>query len=236
MKIYFGLPSHNGQIHADLIGAFIKSSLKGLAHKFNVQSYSALCYNFNKLFCNALNERTSGITHFLLLHADLVPQDFGWLDKMADIMEREKADILSVIAPIKNNTGITSTALDEPVEGNYDHTFRPRRLTLHELHKDYPKTFTHPKLLVNTGCMLVDLRKDWVEKIWFRFEDGILRNTKGQFIPTVAPEDWLFSRDAKALGAKIVATREIEVIHHGARGFPNSSGWGDWKKDRLESE
>jgi hypothetical protein len=139
-----------------------------------------------------------------MLHADVVPEDL-WLDKMLAIMEDKKADVLSAVIPIKSPDGMTSTAIES------DDPWLPRRLNMAEVY-ERARTFTDPGLLVNSGLMLVDIRSAWVDRIFFRFEDKI-QESDGEFKARVVSEDWLFSRDARKLGAKIYATTEVLVNH-----------------------
>jgi GT2 family glycosyltransferase len=151
---------------------------------------------------------------------------------MVRLLQEHKADVLSVVIPIKNEKGLTSTALDVGI-GDEDSHWRVKRLTLTEIYNDYEPTFTHEKLLVNTGLMLVDLRKPWVENVWFAFEDKIIPDPKvpGNFKAVGVSEDWFFSRRARELGAKLYATREISVLHSGTNEFSNASAWGSLGED-----
>jgi hypothetical protein len=196
------------------------------------KSYSALTRNFNELWCAALNEREKGVTHFMMLHDDIAPEPW-FADTMMDIMTSNNADVVSVIVPIKDHTGYTSTALDAPPFAGAD-PWRVTRLTMHEVYNDYPATFTRHNLLINTGCMLVDIRKPWVEQVRFRFEDKIVKRN-GKFYAENMPEDWLFSQDALKLGAKLYATRVVKVNHVGQIKFSNALTWGTEKSDHDSS-
>lgn len=201
--------------------AFASASKRGLLATYSANSFSLLANNFNRLYCAALNLRSAGMTHFAMLHDDILPEHF-WLDKLMDQMNETRADVLSVVSPIKTKQGLTSTALDTD-------KYRPRRLTLKEIHKDYPETFTSDDLLLNTGCMLIDIRRPFADKVWFTIDDEIVC-TEGRFEPLVVPEDWNFSRMAKAHGAKLFATRSVKIRHQGFNDFPNSS-WGTAETD-----
>ncbi len=222
-SVFLGIPVYNGNILEGHINAIFKGGQKMPVGKLQIRGYSCLTNNFNHLLCGALNERKNGITHFALLHSDIIPCD-GWLDILYKGMQETKADIISAIVPIKDGRGLTSTALDTDL-------WRPRRLTLHEVHNDYPKTFTQDDLLLNTGCMLVDIRNEWIEGIRFRFEDRI-EKINGNFVADIQPEDWLFSRDAKKLGARLAATSEVRVDHIGTHRFSNDKAWGSWLRDK----
>lgn len=227
-KVFLGIPTYNGQVREELPGVILMASLSGLIDKLRVQGLSATTYNFNQLYAKALNSRKDGITHFCMLHADITPEN-SFVDKLLELMEKHEADVMSAIVPIKDSRGLTSTALYESVKGS-DPNFRPRRLTMHEVYNNYPPTFTDEKLLVNTGCMLVDIRKPWAEKVCFKFFDNIIERN-GTFVPVFTPEDWLFSKEARALGAKLFATREVKVTHYGNGHFSNTSAWGSLKVD-----
>lgn len=219
-QVFVGIPSYGNQIHEGILGAFVKASENQVA-SVCCASYSILTRNFNILLCGALNMRNVGVTHFLLWHADIVPTTDFFIDKMLDLMNKKQADVLSVIIPIKEKTGFTSTAMET------DDPWTFKRLTMTEVFdKRCNATFTDPKLVVNSGLMLVDLRKPWVENICFDFEERIYRDENGTFKAGGVSEDWLFSRRAKALGAKLYATREIQAVHMGAHGFTNYAAWG----------
>ena len=112
---------------------------------------SLLAHGFNTLWAHALALRPQGLTHFLMLHADIVPVDVGWLNQLHQEMIRVGAQVLSVVVPYKGPQGLTTTAVDPPPV---------RRFTMKEIMAQ-PETFTHPDLLLNTGLMLVSLQEDW---------------------------------------------------------------------------
>lgn len=188
---------------------------------------SLLAHTFNQCWCFALNlRRQRTVTHFAMLHADIVPNNW-WLDVLLDEIERTGADMLSAIVPIKSRDGVTSTAIGDPRD-----SFQRRRLTMREVMK-LPKTFDvadcgfpDRALFVNTGCWICDFRKPWVEKIWFQIQDRITKNEEGLFVPEVAPEDWDFSRRVAEMGGKVMATRKVKLSHFGPRGHRNDHAWG----------
>lgn len=231
-KVFLGLPTSNLSINPDIVAAVLQCSPKQQLHGLRTHSYSCLPRNFNELLCAALNARKDGATHFCMLHSDIVPHDVGWLDVMCDEMERVEADILSAVIPLRASNGMTSTAFDEPCDGS-DPKWRPRRLSMSEVYNDCAETFTNPLLLVNTGLMLIDIRGDWVNDIWFQFEDRISRSPTGEFVALNVPEDWDFSRRARAMGAKIWATRKVAATHFGHMGFGNMFVYGK-PKDTLK--
>ena len=227
--VFIALPTYLARIeNSGLLFAMLRASEKHKLITSTVGS-SANCYAMNDLWNQALHRRGEGVTHFFMLHSDIVPENL-FIDKMVAVMEKTGADILSAVIPLKDEKGLTSTALDEPM-GDFPQKWRVKRLTMREV-CGYPETFTSETLLVNDGCMIVDLRKPWVEKVHFHFDDDIIEH-HGRRIPVCAPEDWNFSRDARALGASIWATREVYATHHGSTSFPNDRPWGVWETDTL---
>jgi hypothetical protein len=100
-----------------------------------------------------------------------------------------------------------------------------------------PETFSaadcgHPNdtLLVNTGCWIADLSKPWVRQFHFRTEDRIVHQD-GKARSEVMSEDWLFSRDIQKLGAKVLATRKIQLRHVGTANYTNFHAWGLLERD-----
>lgn len=224
-KVFIAVPTYDGKICFQLANSLFQCT-ETIGHKINYNQFSLLAYGFNKHWANALNDRKNGYTHFAMVHADCAPEAL-WLTKMMDIMERYSADVLSVCMPIKNNLGLSSTAIDTD-------PWHPSRFTFKQLDR-MVGTFTHPKLLINTGIMLVDMRKSWVEMINFRIEDGMQWN-EGTADAIATPEDWNFSRDARELGAKIFATTEVTAKHLGAADYPNWGSWGLWETDQAYGE
>ena len=59
-------------------------------------------------------------------------------------------------------------------------------------------------------------------------EPVIEKKDNGDLDFRVAPEDWNFSREAQALGAKVYATRKIALIHIGSHEY-RAKNVADWK-------
>lgn len=143
------------------------SPLKPRSMMRGVLRQSLLARGFNGFLCEALNRRLAGenITHFVMLHDDVTPED-GWVDKLVREQLKTDYELLSVVVPIKDGNGLTSTAVSDPHDD-----FQPwRRLTLHEV-LTLPETFDitniQPRppgsvLLVNTGCFVLDLTAPWL--------------------------------------------------------------------------
>jgi predicted O-methyltransferase YrrM len=231
--VFVGIPVYLNRIEdVGLLFSILHMTKDNFVGHGSVSS-SANCLGFNKLWIEALNLRPK-FTHFLMIHSDIVPFENHFLDKMVSIMEETGADILSAVSPIKDHNGFTSTALDEGV-GEIDQRWRVRRLTMHEIYAK-PPTWTDPNLLINTGLMLVDIRKPWVDKIHFHFDDDIIVDSKGRKRAVCFPEDWNFSRDARKLGASMYATREIKLRHVGPASYTNTEPWGTKLTDEELNE
>ena len=224
--IMLGIPTYKSDMTVGLLFPMLNMSKKHRVEVANSDT-SATCFSFNKLWIDAIALWEAGkISHFMMVHSDIVPENL-FVDKMMTIIERCNGDVLSAIVPIKNNAGLTSTAMDEPM-ADEDPRWRVRRVTMHEAHA-LPKTWTHDLVLLNTGLMLVKMG-EWCKNIHFHFDDDIILY-RGKRHPVCFPEDWNFSRDAKKLGAKLYATREVALTHIGNTGFPNYNAWGTLKTD-----
>lgn len=223
------VPSYKYAVDSRLLPKMWSIAAKTPFSYTNLDS-SATCMTFNIAWAQALDAYERGeVTHFAMWHSDIIPDDL-WLDKLAEIMDRESCDVVSAIVPIKDANGFTSTALDEPV-GDLDPEWRVRRLTMKEIHK-LPPTFTAPNLLLNTGLMLVDLSKEWTKDAYFTIRDKIFKH-HGRRVAAIVPEDWGLSRMARAGGAKLCATREVKVEHVGDWKFSNAAAWGSADTDFL---
>jgi hypothetical protein len=205
---------------------------------------SALTNNFNRLWATALVNAPAGVTHFAMLHGDVCPP-VGFLDTLWGIQELiPDCAVISAVIPLKTlaTPGLTSTAIGDP----NDTWHEKRRLTLTEIHEKLPETFEIADciaadlaapgdvLLVNTGCMLVDLRRSWVRataedgslRAFFTIRDRLLPMPNGQIEVQFEPEDWAFSRMAKAAGEKVYATRAVCPSHAGGHRYESAYAWG----------
>ena len=198
--------------------AVIQKHTKTANLKFDTFAGSLLPRNFNEGWCKVL--RDPSITHFLMIHSDITPMNYTWVDDLLSIMDATEADVVSVVSPIKDSRGLTSTAKDT-------HIFWPQRLTMKEI-KQLPETFEAE--LINTGFMLVDMRIQWIRELNPPFEliDKIMCDYEHNAypMPTCIPEDWGFSRKIREGGGKIVATRSVPIIHFGMQGYSNQEVWG----------
>ncbi len=92
-------------------------------------------------------------------------------------------------------------------------------------------------LLHNTGCFLVDLRKPVFRQAdaagdliaWFNFPTRVRREPRtGLWIANRESEDWFFSRQLHALGAKTRITRKVQLAHGHNPGCTNCEAWGEY--------
>jgi hypothetical protein len=225
-NVQISSPSYDGRISQGAMAGIMQATLNPeLKTLLRICDCSSLTRVFNTLWCQALNDRPN-ITHFAMIHDDIAPQP-GWLDCMMGIMEKKKCDVLSAIVPQKTTQGLTSTAWDLGT-GHY----AIKRMTIREAYK-MDVTVDDPNLLINTGLMLVDMRKPWVENICFRFEDDIIK-VDGKYQPVEISEDWYFSREARKLGAVLMATRAVDVKHMGRAAYVNTQPWGSLETDDVK--
>lgn len=193
-------------------------------------SRSLLANCFNMLLCTA---RENKADLFVMLHDDVVPEPDG-LVKLVEERAALGCDVLSAVVPIKNAEGMTSTAIGEPG----DEWARPRRLTMHEV-MALPETFgiddVEPGkiLLVNTGCMVIDLHAPWIDDFYFTIRDRIA-TINGRLVSQVIPEDWGMSRFVHERGGTLRATRKVRLRHIGVQLYPNDQAWGSKQTDEAE--
>jgi hypothetical protein len=203
---------------------------------------SVLPENFNGHLCSALNMREErGVTHFALLHGDVVPQT-GWFDILYDELCTSKADIISAVVPIKSIQGQTTTAIGERLpNGKPSHI----KLTMHDIYQ-LPPTFgiedtpwPDKALLVNTGCMAFALDSPWVIDFvhsgGFGFDTWIDEHD-GVFTSSALSEDWRMSLWAHEHGVRCMATRKVEVNHWGMHAFGNMTAWGNPERNAIKAE
>jgi hypothetical protein len=242
-RVFLALP-HNGTFVAAALPGIMGASVSGEHAVFaSTNQSSLLACNFNRLWAKALNQRAGrGLTHFAMHHADVSAPE-GWLDTLLGEMARHRADLLSVVVPIKDGRGLTTTGVFQRQGG-------VRRLTMREV-MVLPATFgredlsSHRQadgtgwpegpLVVNTGLWVCRLDLPQVERLCFRMEDGVARGPDGAFRAVCLSEDWRFSLEAQDLGLRVLATRAVPVKHFGPAGFTNDAAWGEWETDRGDS-
>jgi SAM-dependent methyltransferase len=194
---------------------------------------SLLACNMNSLWAQAktLVHRGNRIDYFAMLHDDIGCEDW-WLDKLIDELEASDLDILSVVSPIKDCRGLTSTAIAAPDGDPWSVT----RLTMDEVYR-LPPTFTSEdiggELLLNTGCWVCRFGVLGEYPFYFTINDEITFSEQHDcYVADVESEDWFFSRLCHKAGLKVGATRKISIFHEGATRYLNSQPWG---RDRFDS-
>lgn len=231
--IFVGIPTHDGR--TDVVG------LSALQHSMSERGdvwwlstgSSLLNFNCNRLFCDALNNRHKGVTHFLLMHSDIRPEN-GFITKMMDILTSRELDCLSVVMPIKDEDGLTSTSM---IVKTGENTARRERLTMKQV-KQLPPTFRYVEcaemigespdnvvMVANTGLMLLDLSKSWIEKLIFATNEKIVK-IDGKFYAHSEPEDWFFTRSLHQMGGRLAVTRAVNAQHMGLKAWSNQDVWG----------
>jgi hypothetical protein len=225
------IPTYDGKVNAQsLPGIFHASEHASMSLQINGGSLLALV--FNRLWCQALNERKkSNLTHFAMHHADIEAPP-GWLDSLLVEQQRVGADVLSVVIPIKDNRGITSTGIRDPEKGNVTRFTMKQIMEMPETFDISDTGFPGRWLMVNTGLWVCDFTRPWVEKVCFSILDATVQADDGTFKPQTLPEDWNFSGFCAREGLKVFATRKVPVTHHGNAGYDNQHAWGEWAYDR----
>lgn len=220
-KIHIGMPLHQALAHPAASGALNNPTDGRLGFTFqtDVTINSSLPDCFNRLFSNAIN---NGADYFCMIHGDVCPQP-GWFDPMFEDMQKTGADIISAVIPIRNFSGLTSTALDQ------ENIWTPRRMTLKEVYREEP-TFHKPNLLLNTGLMIIKLKTHiWKERFSFR-QIHRVSSYDGKWFPEFIPEDWDMSREIRSRGGLLFATRRVP-LYHGTPEYHNREPWGPMETD-----
>jgi hypothetical protein len=196
------------------------------------QISSLLAANMNTLWARARNmvHRGGRLDYFAMLHDDIGTEDW-WLDKLIDELEANDLDILGVVSPIKDQRGITSTAIDNKDGDPWDLV----RLTMDEVYK-LPPTFTSQDvggdLLLNTACWVCRFDKFSEWPFYFTINDEITYCPKrDEYVANVESEDWFFSRLCHKAGMKVGATRKIALFHEGNAKYINTQPWGSQRYD-----
>lgn len=231
-KVVVAMP-HYGPMEPAVAKAFYLNSSRACQVAHADCTASLLANSFNNLWLTALNMREQGFQYFAMLHADILPGN-GWVDTLHAELSRLNADIVSAVVPIKDGRGVTSTAIDDPAD-----PWEPlKRLTMREV-MQLPETFTAEdagfpghRLLLNTGCWIADMTRDWAEHVKFTIRDRILREG-GTVKAQTIPEDWSFSRQVQDQGGKVFATRKVELAHIGKAYYGNTQPWGAWHTDQA---
>lgn len=246
MEVFLTSPTHDGRIDYRTAERLYNSASQKYKVGVIINMSSALVWNMNQLYAMALNYRKQYPTlkWFAMCHSDIVPEKF-WIDKLIAEAEKHGADMVSAISPLKDASGIVSTAIEVPNCGRYPFM----RLTLRQCHHEsFPDTFDtagavdalinklpadlqvpqlaqfadNANLLINTGAMVLRMDREWNEELFFYNVDRIFINLKNEFEGMFEPEDWNFSRMVSQLG-KVMATRNVALQHVGNFQFDNQT-------------
>jgi len=240
-RIFLGMP-YSGPVDMRVAQAFWGANCKYAEVVHFANPCTALCRNFNIILATALSMCERGeITHLAMLHDDNLPAQ-GFLNVLWEEMVRTEADLISAVVAIKDDRGLTSTGIDDPMN-----TWEAgKRFTSKEI-MELPETFSKEDtgfpdrtLLVNTGCWLADIRKPFFRSTnnvnelvaYFTMKDRVV-NHNGTYKVEFESEDWFYSRRLDELGAKVVATRKPLITHLGDIGWPNDRVWGKWSEDQC---
>lgn len=187
-----------------------------------------------------MNESGAGFTHFAVVQDGIVPNDW-FLDVLMEDLLGNGLDMVSSVVPYANDTGCTTTAIDDPS----DRYCPTRRLTLNEVFR-LSEVFTatdcgypNHKMLLANECFVVDVTKPWYYDtdengdFKIRFSNGgRMRRLKDGRIWAMR-DDWGFSRDIQGQGAKVAATRRVVLTNDSDRfPYPNQAPWGEWDYDK----
>lgn len=234
-RIFLALPTRPGEN----VCWGLAATLPELTAKPRFWASSVTSANFNKLWCDALNERENGVTHFACAHSDVMPEGADpeagrkdWLSVLLEEMERSGADVVGAVIAMKDRRGLSSTGVLNPRTG------KGRKLSVGECLK-LPRTFDATDagipggcLLINTGLMVCKFDGAWEEKICFRQRDWVGKRD-GRWISNCWTEDWVFAHDVHKLGKMAVATTAVKVTHQGTFGYPNCTAWGTGEGELL---
>ena len=237
-KVLLALPRH-GQVEPEsAVAAFLTASMKPDVNQVScklIQS-SLLAFGFNQAMCEFMNDPI--YEYFAMLHADVAPIELGWLDTMRQQLDDHMADLIHVPCAIKDDRGLTSTAI-----GTVWDRWRVRRITTTELHA-LPTTFDISDvlrtlgitdqnycLLPNTGCMMFK-RGDWCKQFpGFTISDEIVQVTETSWAPRNEPEDWALGRWMAKAKLRVIGTRAVTTNHLGRASYGTHEPWGKWSTD-----
>jgi hypothetical protein len=224
-NVFVACPTHDGRIFFKTAEALYDQCSREHQLFISIGQTSLLNFNCNGLWAQALNmAHRHKMKWFAMLHSDVVPEHY-WLDKMISLAEQHDADMLSACVAIKDEGGDVSTALSNPANDHWSWMrLGPGALV------QLPETFSKEdlqklnidsncKLLVNTGCCIIRLNREWSPKVLFKSVDRMIINEQNQFQALADPEDWNISRQIDEHGGKVMATRAISCAHIGTKSY-----------------
>ena len=241
-KVLLCMPRASNSVDFDAAMAFFNSSAvdSPLDVLNNSPCTTALCCTFNIGWAIALERYERGECDFFAMQHDDVRPCVGYLDELHADLIASGADVLSAVVPIKDHRGLSSTAVDDTGD-----PWHPRRLTFKQLRKlpeiIYDEDVGGP-LLLNTGCWMVRLgpwaleeNLDGTFKFRFDTDNKIYRDPRtGKIRVGFIPEDWDASRQFRAAGLKLAASRRLVVGHYGGMNWSSGDVWG-WEHDEQNA-
>lgn len=233
-RVFLALP-RSGQVEPESrLSAYVTcTQSKQFQLGVDDEMSSALTLNFNTMWSKFLS---SYYQYFAMLHADVYPNG-PWIDILAECLRLHNGDIVHAVCAIKDERGLTSTAIGDPVD-----PWRPvRRISMQEV-VNLPPVFALEDLglllykgdrclLPNTGCMLIK-RGEWCNNFCFTVQNRIIC-TDGKYKAQFEPEDWNLGRYAHSKGLRVLGTTLVKTQHYGRAAFDNHTSWGNWKYDEA---
>lgn len=201
---------------------------------------SVLPTAFGECLCEALDMHDEDQCDLLVMvHGDVAPA-IGFVDMLHGLMWEHGAHIMSAVVPIKHQSGRTSTAFGKRGDRWKVH----RSVWLHD-RPSMPETFGQEVcgpdevLLVNTGCMMIDIRHPFWQTFCFQFHhrmvtDVSLGGKKKRRIDE-RTEDYEMSHDAYEAGLKVMATWKVPLTHEGGGSWSNQEMPAQYVSNTKES-
>jgi hypothetical protein len=140
---------------------------------------------------------------------------------MIGVMEDQKVDVMALPMIVKNPEQRSSFVLKKPDPKDEYEFFVFGTQQLGELESKGINLFDDPKLLYNTGVMVVNMDSPAFKKmvkdndIYFTITEGLTQNgTLGMF-----SEDWYFGELMRKAGANMKMYLDLPTVHYGSCGW-----------------
>lgn len=223
------MPAYNGMNCVEATIAILQARDK-FPLVFSHHCSSALCLSFNGLLQTMYRQSSDlSISHIVMMHNDVAPLDPNWLPSMMHELDGQELDVLSAFCPIKDNRGLTNTAVERRHEAEPGAWCR-KRFTVTEL-PTLPPTIRFddgylsefiggrdtPRLLINTGLMLMRVGR-WMKDVVFDTRNHVRFDADGQPHIQFESEDWEFSRWMFGRTIPYGVTSVVPVAHACALG------------------
>lgn len=227
-KVFVGMPRY-GTVHPGAAQHLFRAQSSHINVAYTAHGQNSLTPNaFNDLLLAALNLRDEGkVTHFAMIHADVEPSTFHWLDVLFTESVFHHVPVIAAVVPIKNDVPDppTSTAI-----GYRDDPWKlVRRIHVSE-RSTLPPTFTRHSiglpddqlLLINTGLWLANLTHPaWDYFPGFGIVTRITRDSEGRRVAQCRSEDLEMSRFLDRHKVPYAATWKVGVKHWGDKAWTN---------------